>query len=60
MTFQAITANLVLRTAVHVGTGNDTETVDDLLRRDNRGRPLIPGTAITGALRSIATRLAPR
>jgi CRISPR-associated RAMP protein (TIGR02581 family) len=60
MTFQAITAKLVLRTALHVGTGQDTETADDLLRRDARGRLLIPGTAIAGALRSIATRLAPR
>jgi len=60
MTFQAITADIVLRTALHVGTGQDTETADDLLRRDARGRLLIPGTAIAGALRSIATRLAPR
>ncbi|WP_298490094.1 RAMP superfamily CRISPR-associated protein [uncultured Chloroflexus sp.] len=60
MTFRAITATLTLRTALHVGTGKDTETTDDLLRRDARGRLLIPGTAIAGALRSIATRLAPR
>ncbi|GIV79010.1 MAG: hypothetical protein KatS3mg050_3404 [Litorilinea sp.] len=60
MTFRAITAKLTLRTALHIGTGKDTETVDDLVRRDGRGRPLIPGTAIAGALRSIATRLAPR
>lgn len=60
MTFRAITGNLVLRTALHVGTGDSTETADDLLRRDARGRLLIPGTAIAGALRSIATRLAPR
>lgn len=60
MTFRAITAKLTLRTALHVGTGKDTETADDLLRRDVRGRLLIPGTAIAGALRSIATRLAPR
>ncbi len=60
MTFRAITAQLTLRTALHVGTGEDTETADDLLRRDVRGRLLIPGTAIAGALRSIATRLAPR
>lgn len=60
MTFRAITAKLTLRTALHVGTGKDTETADDLLRRDARGRLLIPGTAIAGALRSIATRLAPR
>lgn len=60
MTFRAITGNLVLRTALHVGTGESTETADDMLRRDARGRLLIPGTAIAGALRSIATRLAPR
>ena len=60
MKFRAITAKLTLRTALHVGTGSDTETTDDLLRRDVRGRLLIPGTAIAGALRSIATRLAPR
>ena len=55
MTFRAITANLVLRTALHVGTGESTETADDLLRRDTRGRLLIPGAAIAGALRSSAT-----
>lgn len=60
MKFRAITASLNLRTASHVGTGEGTETVDDLVRRDNRGRFMIPGTAIAGALRSIATRLAPR
>lgn len=49
--------NLVLRTALHVGTG-DGATADDLLRHNARGRLLIPGTAIAGALRSIATGLA--
>ncbi len=60
MIFRAITATLTTRTALHVGTGQDSDTTDDLLRRDARGRLLIPGTAIAGALRSIATRLAPR
>jgi len=60
MTFRAMTATLRLRTALHVGTGQDSETTDDLLRRDVRGRLLVPGTAIAGALRSLATRLAPR
>ncbi|WP_296760111.1 RAMP superfamily CRISPR-associated protein [Roseiflexus sp.] len=55
-----MTATLRLRTALHVGTGQDSETTDDLLRRDARGRLLIPGTATAGALRSLATRLAPR
>jgi CRISPR/Cas system CSM-associated protein Csm3 (group 7 of RAMP superfamily) len=60
MSFRAITATLELRTPLHVGTGEGTETVDDLLHRDARGRLLIPGTTLAGALRSIATRLAPR
>lgn len=60
MGFRAITAQLVLRTALHVGTGNSTEAADDLLRRDAQGRILIPGTALAGSLRTIATRLAPR
>lgn len=60
MKFQAITATLKLRTPLHVGTGRGTETADDQLRRDARGRLLIPGTALAGALRGIATRLAPR
>lgn len=60
MTFRAITGKLQLRTALHVGTGEGTEIADDLLRRDARGRLLIPGTAIAGALRSMATRIAPR
>lgn len=60
MGFRAITAQLVLRTALHVGTGNSTEAADDLLRRDAQGRILIPGTSLAGSLRTIATRLAPR
>ncbi|WP_298821617.1 RAMP superfamily CRISPR-associated protein [Chloroflexus sp.] len=60
MNFRAITATLTTRAALHVGTGKDTDTTDDLLRRDARGRLLIPGTTIAGALRSIATRLALR
>lgn len=60
MTFNAITATLTARTPLHIGTGRDTATSDDLLCRDARGRLLIPGTALAGALRSIATRLAPR
>ncbi|OAN43792.1 hypothetical protein A6A03_17905 [Chloroflexus islandicus] len=60
MRFRAITAKLTLRTALHVGSGKASDATDDLVRRDVRGRLLIPGTAIAGALRSIATRLAPR
>ena len=60
MKFRAITATLKLRTPLHVGTGAGTETADDLVRRDARGRLLIPGTALAGTLRGIATRSAPR
>lgn len=60
MGFRAITAQLILRTPLHVGTGNATDAVDDLLRRDAQGRILIPGTSLAGPLRAIATRLAPR
>jgi len=35
MTFRAITATLRLRTALHIGTGQDSETTDDLLRRED-------------------------
>ncbi|MFZ1770939.1 MAG: RAMP superfamily CRISPR-associated protein [Caldilinea sp.] len=58
--FRAITATLVVSTPLHIGTGRGTETADDLIRRTADGYPLIPGTAIAGALRSIATRLATR
>lgn len=60
MHFRAITATLRFRTPLHIGTGKETQAVDDLVQRDTRGRLLIPGTALAGALRSIATRLAPR
>lgn len=60
MSYDIITGNLVTRTALHIGAGEDSETTDALLRRDAQGRLLIPGTALAGALRTIATRLAPR
>lgn len=60
MAFRAIVGDLKLRSALHVGSGRGTETVDALLRRDARGQLLIPGTALAGLLRSLATRLASR
>lgn len=60
MTYQVITGTLKARTAVHVGSGVSSDLTDALLRRDAAGRPTIPGTAIAGALRALATRLAPR
>lgn len=56
----AITGKLVARTAIHIGSGEGGDTTDALCRRDAEGRWLIPGTAIGGALRAIATRHAPR
>lgn len=59
-TYFAITATLRSRTAIHVGSGKGGETTDNLCRRDAQGNFVIPGTAIGGVLRSIATRIAPR
>jgi CRISPR/Cas system CSM-associated protein Csm3 (group 7 of RAMP superfamily) len=56
----AITATLKSRTAIHIGSGRGSDTTDDLCRRDAQGNFLIPGTTISGVLRSIATRIAPR
>ncbi|NOZ71027.1 MAG: hypothetical protein GXP38_03795 [Chloroflexi bacterium] len=60
MTVRTITGTITLRTPLHVGSGQGNDTVDDLLRRDARGRLIIPGPSLAGALRAIATRLAPR
>jgi CRISPR/Cas system CSM-associated protein Csm3 (group 7 of RAMP superfamily) len=48
------------KTALHVGTAAGAVGVSDsLFRRDSRGRLLLPGTSIAGAIRSHLTRLAP-
>ncbi len=60
MMYRVITAKLKARTGVHIGSGKGNEVTDALIRRDPRGAPFIPGTAIAGALRSLLTRLAPR
>ncbi len=60
MTYQVITGTLKARIAVHVGSGAGGDLTDALLRRDAAGQPIIPGTTIAGALRALATRLAPR
>lgn len=60
MIYRVITGRLTARTAVHVGAGEGTETTDALIRRDAAGEPIIPGTAIAGALRALLTRLGPR
>jgi CRISPR/Cas system CSM-associated protein Csm3 (group 7 of RAMP superfamily) len=60
MTYQVITGILKARTAIHLGSGAGGDLTDAQLRRDAAGRLIIPGTAIAGALRTLATRLAPR
>lgn len=60
MKYQVITGKLEARTAVHIGSGDGSDTTDALIRRDATGKPIIPGTAIAGALRGLLTRLAPR
>lgn len=59
-TYQAVIAELTFNTALHVGTGRDNPGTDAPVRRNNAGDLVIPGTAIAGALRTLATRIAPR
>ena len=51
---------LATRTALHVGSGEQSALNDDLWRRTAAGELFIPGSAIAGPLRALATRLAPR
>lgn len=60
MSYQAILGTLIARTALHIGTGIGEKITDDLCRRDAAGNYMVPGTSIGGALRTLATRLAPR
>lgn len=55
-----IVAELRLDTALHIGAGKGNEPTDAPLRRTGDGRVVVPGRAIGGALRTTATRLAPR
>lgn len=54
------TGELTTRTALHVGGGRASPTADSILRRTASGEIVIPGSALGGALRALATRLAPR
>ena len=55
-----ITGDLVLESAWHVGAAKAKGGVDAPWRRANDGRLLLPGRAIGGSLRTLATRMAPR
>ncbi len=57
--YKVITIKLKARTAVHVGSGQARDYSDALIRRDSQGNPIIPGSAVAGALRALLTRLAP-
>ncbi len=60
MSYRAVLGRLVSRTAVHIGTSVPGDVTDSIFRRDVEGNFVLPGTAIGGVLRSVATRLAPR
>ncbi|MBN2001742.1 MAG: hypothetical protein JXA21_00180 [Anaerolineae bacterium] len=60
MTTLIIQGNLKTRAALHVGAGMGNAVTDALLRRTAGGEIVIPGAALGGALRALATRLAPR
>lgn len=57
---QLIQVQVTTTSAFHVGSKDTSPISDDLLRRDARGDLLIPGSAIAGPLRTLATRLTPR
>ncbi|MGH2544510.1 MAG: RAMP superfamily CRISPR-associated protein, partial [Ardenticatenaceae bacterium] len=60
MSNEMVRVQLVTGAALHVGSGQADGLTDDLLRRTAAGELFIPGSAIAGPLRAIATRLAPR
>lgn len=60
MNDRRITLRLKARTALRIGAGPGDAVTDAFIRQDASGRPCIPGTSLAGALRTTATRLAPR
>lgn len=58
--YRALTGVLTARTAIHIGSGAGRDVTDALCRRDVAGNYLLTGMALGGALRTLATRLAPR
>ncbi len=51
---------LTARTALHIGGGRGSDVADQFIRRTASGDVFIPGSALAGALRAVATVLAPR
>lgn len=60
MNDRQITVQVETRTGLHVGSGYGDAVTDAFVRQDGEGRVVIPGTGLAGALRTLATRLAPR
>ena len=54
-----ITGSLKALAGIHVGSGEQAETTDLPVYRNVDNEIIIPGTAISGALRAIATKIAP-
>jgi CRISPR/Cas system CSM-associated protein Csm3 (group 7 of RAMP superfamily) len=54
-----IEGKLKALTGVHIGSGVPTETTDLPIYRTAENEIVIPGTAISGALRTLATKIAP-
>lgn len=54
-----IKGKLKALTGIHVGSGEPTETTDLPVFRNTENEIIIPGTAISGALRALATKIAP-
>ncbi|MCA9874421.1 MAG: hypothetical protein KC441_12220 [Anaerolineales bacterium] len=55
-----ISATIQCDTALHIGIGSGHDAADSPIRRAADGTIHIPGRAVTGSLRTLATRLAPR
>lgn len=56
---KVITGKLKALTGIHIGSGELTETTDSPVFRNTDNEILIPGTAIAGALRTLATKIVP-
>src|SRR5690554_6531076 len=54
-----IIGKLKTLTGLHIGSGEVAEVTDALVCRNIDGDLIIPGTSLAGALRALATRLAP-
>lgn len=60
MRYRIITGKLIARTAIHIGRGTALEVTDAICACDKEGNYILAGMPIAGALRTLATRLAPR